>query len=154
VWVTVASAVAQDKPAPPSPQNDTAGSKPDAADTRKPDPPPEKPFAELIKDATAIKGLFNLYRTEEKVYLELRPEQFGKTYMISLTCESGIGERGFYAAQMCGERPVVFERQGKSVRLVGKNTRFTAADTSALSRAIDRSFSARRFHAYRESPTS
>ena len=148
IWLAGTSVAAQvSKPAPaPSaqPQNDAAGTKkPDAAgDTRKPEaPPPEKPFAELIKDARLISGLFNLYQTEEKVYLELRPEQLGRMYMVSLTCESGIGERGFYAAQMCGERPVVFERQGKTVRLIEKNTRFRAAETTALHRAIGRSFS-------------
>ena len=109
---------------------------------KKPEPPPpDKPFAELIKGAKTVNGLFNLYETEDKVYLELRPEQFGRTYMISLTCESGIGERGFYAAQVCGEMPVVFEKQAKNVRLLAKNTRFRASDSTAFHRAIDRSFS-------------
>ena len=74
-----------------------AAKKAEASDTKKPEPPAEKPFAELIKDAKTINGLFILYQTEEKVYLEIRPDQFDKMYMISLTCESGIGERGFYA---------------------------------------------------------
>ncbi len=112
-----------------------------AADTKKPEPPAEKPFADLIKDARAVNGLFNLFQTDEKVYLEIRPDQFDKTFMVSLTCESGIGERGFYAAQMCGEVPVVFHKQAKNVQLVAKNTRFTAADSTAFHRAIDRSFS-------------
>jgi hypothetical protein len=115
--------------------------KPDAAATSKPEPPPDKPFADLIKEAKPISGLFNLYQTDEKVYLELRPEQFDRTYMVSLTCESGIGERGFYAAQMCGEVPVLFHRQGKNVQLIAKNTRFRAAESTAFHRAIDRSFS-------------
>lgn len=127
------------KPAAPA---DTA--KPSAADTKKPETPPappEKPFADLIKDAKAITGLFKLYQTEDKVYLELGADQLDRTYMLSLTCESGIGERGFYAAQMCGELPVRFQRQAKNVQLVAVNVRFRAADTSAFHRAIDRSFS-------------
>ncbi len=112
-----------------------------AAETKKPEVPPEKPFADLIKDARVVNGLFNVYQTDEKAYLEIQPDQFEKTFMISLTCESGIGERGFYAAQMCGELPVVFHKQAKNVQLIAKNTRFTAADSTAFHRAIDRSFS-------------
>jgi hypothetical protein len=115
--------------------------KPAEADSKKPEPTTEKPFAELIKDARTITGLFNLYQTEEKVYLELGADQFDKLYMISLTCESGIGERGFYAAQMCGEMPIAFHRQAKTVQLIARNTRFVAADSTAFHRAMDRSFS-------------
>ena len=55
------------------------------------------------KDAKVTKGLFTFYQTDEKVYLEIEPEQFDKLYLLSLTCESGLGEGGFYGAEMCGE---------------------------------------------------
>ena len=61
--------------------------------------------------------------------------------MVSLTCESGIGERGFYAAQMCGEMPVVFHKQAKNVQLRREEHAVPAADSTAFHRAIDRSFS-------------
>ena len=134
----IAAPVAAGAQTPAAP---TDTNKPAADESKKPEPAVEKPFAELIKDASTITGLFSLYKTEEKVYLELRPDQFDKTYMISLTCESGIGERGFYAAQMCGEIPIRFSRQAKNVQLVAENTRFVAADSTAFHRAIDRSFS-------------
>jgi hypothetical protein len=138
------SAGAGQTPASAARKQETAAEakKPEAAESRKPEPPPaEKPFADLVKDAKAVNGLFNLFQTDEKVYLEIRPEQFDRTFMVSLTCESGIGERGFYAAQMCGELPVVLHKQAKNVQLVARNTRFTAAESSALHRAIARSFS-------------
>ena len=123
-------------------QAPAAETKKPEADAKKPDPPPaEKPFAELIKDAKPVNGLFNVYRTDEKVYLELRPEQLDKTYMVSLTCESGLGERGFYAAQMCGEMPIQFHKEANTVQLLAKNVRFRAADTTAFHRAVGRSFS-------------
>jgi hypothetical protein len=122
-------------------QAPAGASKPDPADLKKPETPPEKPFADLIKDAKAINGLFNLYQTEEKVYLEIAPDQFDRTYMLSLTCESSIGERGFYAAQMCGELPIRFHKQAKNVQVVAENVRFIAADTTAFHRAMGRSFS-------------
>jgi hypothetical protein len=128
------------KPAP-APAAEPARPQAPPADTKKPETPPEKPFAELIKDAKAFTGLFTLYQTDDKLYLELGPDQLDRTYMLSVTCESGIGERGFYAAQMCGELPVRFHRQAKIVQLVGVNVRFRAADTTAFERAIGRSFS-------------
>lgn len=122
-----------------------AQQKPDAEkkeeSAKKPETPPEKPFADAIKDAKVIKGLFTFYQTEEKVLLEIQPDQFDKMYMLSLTCESGLGEGGFYGAEMCGETPVVFHKQSKNVQLIAKNTRFLAADNSPMQRAVSRSFS-------------
>src|ERR1041385_4037983 len=58
----------------------------------KPEPPKDKPLADVVKDAQVIKGLFTLYRTEEKTFLEILPEQLDKTYLVSMTVDSGIGE--------------------------------------------------------------
>ena len=37
---------------------------------KKPETPPEKPFADVVKDAKVVKGLFIFYKTEDKVFLE------------------------------------------------------------------------------------
>jgi hypothetical protein len=108
---------------------------------KKPETPKDKAFAEVVKDAKVIKGLFTFYQTEEQTYLEILPDQFDKMYMLSLTCESGIGEAGFYAAANCGDRAVMFHKQGKIVQLVAKNTRFVADENSPMERAVGHSFS-------------
>jgi len=123
------------------PQKPDTGEKPQSADGQKPEVPKEKTFDEIIKDAKPIKGLFTLYQTDEKVFLEIQPDQFDKMYMLSLTCESGLGEGGFYAAQMCGETPIVFHKEGKNIQLIAKNTRFVANEDLSIRRAVDRSFS-------------
>jgi hypothetical protein len=114
-----------------------------AAEPAKPEPgkEKEKPFAEVVKDAKAVSGLFTIYRTEDKTYLELLPEQLDRLYHAALTLESGLGERGFYAAQMGGVAAVSFHREGKTVQLVRKNLRFTADPGTPISRAVGRSFS-------------
>src|SRR5215204_3365223 len=120
------SMLSAQQPQQPSPAAQTASP---AADPKKPtpaekpEPPKEKAFADIVKDAQVIKGLFTLYRTDEKVFLEILPEQLDKIYLVSLTVDSGIGERGFYAAAMAGEAPFVFHKQGKNVQLIVKNTR-------------------------------
>src|SRR6185295_3418997 len=108
----------QPQPQPPSPAAPTAApaTEPKKPADKPPEPPKDKPFAEVVKDAQVIKGLFTLYRTDEKVFLEILPEQLEKIYLVSMTVDSGIGERGFYAAAMAGEAPIVFHKQGKNVQ--------------------------------------
>lgn len=132
----------QPSPAAPttSPAAQTAAPAADPKKPAQPEPPKDKAFAEVVKDAQVIKGLFTLYRTDEKVFLEILPEQLDKIYLVSMTIDSGIGERGFYAAAMAGEAPIVFHKQGKNVQMVVKNTRFVA-DNGPMQRAVARSFS-------------
>jgi len=117
-----------------------AGEKDQGAADKKPEAPP-KSFAEVVKDAKVIKGLFTFYQTEDQTYLEILPDQFDKLYMLSMTCESSIGEAGFYAAESCGETAVTFHKQGKLIQLIAKNTRFVAQENSPLERAVRHSFS-------------
>ena len=81
-----------------SAQNPDAERKPDSTEEKKPDK--EKTFEETIKSAKVSKGLFTLYQTDERVFLEIQPNQLDRMYMLSLTCESGLGEGGFYGAEM------------------------------------------------------
>jgi hypothetical protein len=115
--------------------------KPESGEAKKPEPPKDKPFDEVVKDAKVAKGLFTLYSTEEKTYLEILPDQFDKMYMLSLTCDSGIGEGGLYADAMCGETPIAFHKQAKNVQLIAKNVHFTAPAGTPMGRAVARSFS-------------
>src|SRR5688572_10567432 len=110
----------QQQPSPTTPAAAPTTAQP-AAGAQKPatpEPPKEKAFADVVKDAQVIKGLFTMYRTDEKVYLEILPEQLEKIFLVSLTVDSGIGERGFYAASMAGEAPMLFHKQGKNVQLM------------------------------------
>ncbi|HSB16466.1 MAG TPA: zinc-dependent metalloprotease [Bryobacteraceae bacterium] len=132
VCAVIAPAAAQQTP-------ETQAPKP--AEAKKPEPPKEKTFAEIVKDAKEIKGLFTLWQTDEKVYLEVLPDQLDKIYMLSLTADSGIGERGFYAAAMTGETPILLRKRAKNLQFVAKNPRFRAAAGTPMSRFVERSFS-------------
>src|SRR5687767_10649435 len=59
---------APQQPQTPAPVAPAAGAQAPAAPT--PPPQADKPFAEVIKDATPIQGLFTLYKKDESVYLE------------------------------------------------------------------------------------
>src|SRR6185503_13756855 len=99
-----------------------------------------KPFAELTKNAQVIHGLFSFYRKHDKVYLEILPEQFDRSYLCSPTLESGIGERGLLSAQMLDEFVFTFHRQGSNVQFLKKNVRYRADERAPIHRAVARSF--------------
>lgn len=131
-------------PAPTAPATAPAGA-PTAAPTTpaaSPGPPPQadKPFADVTKDFEAIKGLFTVYRKDDKTFLEIMPDQLDKVYLFSPTLESGIGERGFLSAQLLDDFAFSFVQRGKNVQFVVKNLRFRASDSAAIKRAVTRSF--------------
>jgi hypothetical protein len=90
-----------------------------------------KPFAEVTKDATEQKGLFNLWRKDDKVWIELAPDQLDHPYFFKSALNQGIGEKGIFGGAMT--RPigvaqiVVFHKHGQSIQLIAKNVKYTAA---------------------------
>ena len=120
----------------PLPQTGEKGKKPD--EKKK-----EKPFKDVVKEMEKIEGLFTFYRKadENKVLIELLPEQFDRDYIVSATLERGTGERGLYSTGMIGEAVVQFRRLGKRVQFVERNLRFRAQPGSPAARAVERSFS-------------
>ncbi len=102
----------------------------------------DKPFEEVIEGFEKIEGLFTFYRDKEteKVYLEIKPEQLGKTFLINITRESGEGYF-FDSGAMLGEFPFFLKKVGKKIQFVEKNLRFRADKDAAISRAIERDIS-------------
>jgi Met-zincin/Domain of unknown function (DUF5117) len=102
----------------------------------------EKPFDTVIKDMESMKGLFTFYRRAEdnKLLLELMPDQLDKIYLFSANVDRSTGERGFYAAQMGTDFPCVFHRVGKTIQWIQKNPQFTAAAGTPQARSTARSF--------------
>ena len=102
----------------------------------------EKTFAEIIKDMDVIKGVFTFYRRadENKVYLEITPEQFEKTFLFAGSIERSVGERGLYSSQMGGHFPFQFKLVGKNVQWIILNSTFTAASETPSERATRKSF--------------
>ncbi len=105
-------------------------------------PEEEKPFDEVVKDMEVVKGLFTFYRKadENKILVELLPDQLEKTYLFAATTDQAVGERGLYASMLGGDFPFVFRRVGKNVLFVAKNTRFIAASGTPQARFTARSF--------------
>ena len=56
-------------------------------------PPPPRPFADVIKDAKEQPGLFPLWSKDDKVWIELKPEQFDQLYFLRSQSEPWRDER-------------------------------------------------------------
>ncbi|MFZ6723389.1 zinc-dependent metalloprotease [Undibacterium sp. Ji49W] len=100
-----------------------------------------RPFKDIIKDAKELKGFFNLYQKDDKVWLEIRPEQFDKPFLFTYNIPNSIGERGLYGSQMGGGHQAVFHKIGNQVQLLAKNTDYYAAPGTPQAQAVAQAFS-------------
>lgn len=141
------TAVAQ-APAPNG-QAPAAGA-PATAPAAAPTPPGQpKPYKDVLKDAKAIPGYFTLHRKDEKVWIEIRPEQLDKPFFFAVNVPRSLGERGLYGSQMSGpwlapggdNQVAVWKKIGNQVQLIAKNTRFFAAEGTPQARFVEESFS-------------
>ena len=106
-------------------------------------PPPgsPQPFATVIKDAKKTDGLFTLYQKDEKVWIELKPEDFDKPFFLSPKLATGIGEASVFGGLMSQARVIEFRRIYNQVQMIELNTEFTATAGTPEGRAVAAAFS-------------
>jgi hypothetical protein len=106
-------------------------------------PPPGSPqaFAAVIKDAKKIDGLFTLYQKDEKVWFELKPEDFDKPFFLSPKIATGIGEAMVFGGLMDQAQVIEFRRIHNQVQMLARNTDFTARAGTPEGRAVAAAFS-------------
>ncbi len=110
--------------------------------------PPPRAFADVIKEATVTKGWFTTYQKDDKVWLEIMPDQIEKPIGLSMNVTHGIGERGLYGNYMGGygaakDFYIVALRKFSptSVQLVALNAEFGPRNGTPVGLAVERSFS-------------
>lgn len=116
-----------------------------------PPPPPSslRPFAEVSRDAKELPGLFRLWQKDEKVWLEIAPDQFDHAYFFSTNLDQGLGESRFLAGSMSsslsrrfgGPAIVIFRKVGNSVQMIARNVKYTAQAGTPEARAVADAFS-------------
>ena len=103
---------------------------------------PLRPFAEVIKEAKRIDGLLTLWQKDDKVWLELKPEDFNQPFFLSPKLKTGIGDIRFFGGLMSSEAGLVeFRRIHNQVQLIWRNTEFTAKAGTPTGRAVEAAFS-------------
>jgi hypothetical protein len=100
-----------------------------------------KPFAEVVKDAKETAGLLRVWRKDEKVWLEITPEQFDVPYFFSVNLSSGIGENFFLGGLMGDSHLVAFRKVGTQVQLIALNERYFAQAKTPQALAVHEGFS-------------
>lgn len=147
-----ASGASAQAPAPNgAPAAGAAPAAPGAAPKAAPTPPGQpKPYAEVLKDAKAVPGYFTLHEKDEKVWIEIKPDQFDKPFFFSANIPRSIGERGLYGGQMAGpwfgmpfagSHMAVWKKVGNQVQLIAKNTEFYAKPGTPQAQFVSESFS-------------
>ncbi|HEU4621515.1 MAG TPA: zinc-dependent metalloprotease, partial [Burkholderiaceae bacterium] len=108
---------------------------------------PLRPFAEIVKDAKVLPGYFNVWQKDEKVWLEIDPDQLNEPFFMTVNLSRGLGERMLFAGLMGGEYGVggyylaEMRRVGNTLQLIARNTQFTATPGSPEERAVRNAFS-------------
>ena len=106
-----------------------------------------KPFKEVIKDAKEIPGLFNLYEKDDKVWIEIKPEQLNWPFLFTANLSHGIGEQFLYGGLMgyngfIGSHSIgTFRKAGNQMQLISKNLQYSAKTGSREVRAVEQGFS-------------
>lgn len=100
-------------------------------------------FNKVIKDTEKLQGLFTLYRNKEqnKIYLEIKPEQLNKNFLATATLESGIGEAGIYSGMPLQDFLFYFKKVNNKMQFVVRNVNFRTREGDPQQRSLARSFS-------------
>ena len=104
-----------------------------------------RPFADVVKDAKESPGLFRLWQKDDKIWLELAPEQFGVAYFFTSNLNRGIGEKRLFGGAMTypvGVSEIVeFRKVGQIVQFVARNVKYTAKEGTPEAHAVAAGFS-------------
>lgn len=100
-------------------------------------------FDDVVKETQKLEGIFTLYRQKEnnKIYLEIKPEQLNKNFLATATLESGIGEKGIYSGLPLQDFLFYFQRIDNTLQFVVRNVNFRTREGDPQARSLRRSFS-------------
>ncbi len=99
-----------------------------------------RPFAEIVKDAKEMPGLIRMWQKDEKIWLELAPDQFDTLYLFSTSLTRGLGEKWFFGGIMWDDNVVSFRKAGTTIQLIARNQRYFAKHGTPEARAVEEAF--------------
>jgi hypothetical protein len=98
-------------------------------------------FADVAKDATETPGLFRVWRKDDKVWLEIAPEQFDLPFHFQMNHARGVGEARVYGGMMGATQIARFRKVGPNVQLIATNAQYTAAAGTPMAATVREGFS-------------
>jgi hypothetical protein len=124
---------------PPGPRATSATTPAPAAAAPAPGQP--RAFADVVKDATETTGFFRVWQKDEKVWLEIAPEQFDLPFRFQMNHARGVGEARVYGGMMGPSHIARLRKVGPSVQLIAANTQYTAKAGTPIAAAVREGFS-------------
>jgi hypothetical protein len=85
---------------------------------------PTQPYATFMRGAVHQDGVIDLVRKDDQLFLDLRPDNFGKPYIVLPSITRGVGDA--YAGLVYDPLVVIFKRVGKRVMWITPNTHYVA----------------------------
>ncbi len=106
-------------------------------------PPPNslQTFAAALRDTQKTEGLFTTYRREDRVLLEIKPEDYGKPLFLAPKVTTGIGEAWLFGGLFEDARLVEFRRIQNQVQMLVRNAQYQAPADTPEARALAAAFS-------------
>ncbi|WP_342451217.1 zinc-dependent metalloprotease [Piscinibacter koreensis] len=100
-----------------------------------------RPFADVVRGARRSEGLFAVWQKDDKVWLEVAPEDLNRPFFLSAKLKTGIGERSFLGGSMAASGIVEFRRVHNQIQLLWRNVGYTAAAGTPEARAVEAAYS-------------
>src|ERR1700733_11563132 len=96
---------------------------------------PTQSYAAFMRGADHQDGVIDTFRKDDHLYLDLKPEDFGKPFIVLPSITSGVGGDAF-AGRVYDPLVVIFKRVGKRVMWVTPNTRYVAAKGTSAAASL------------------
>jgi len=100
-----------------------------------------RPFADVVKDAKRTDAAIAFWQKDDKVWLELRPEDLNQPFFLSSKFKTGIGERGFYGGLMQDSGVIEFRRVHNQMQMIWRNIGYVARPGTPEAAAIEAGYS-------------
>ncbi len=102
-------------------------------------PPRFENFERVVKGAKEYDGLFKLHQKDDRLYAEIRPDQFDKPYLLPVAIARGAGLGG-HTYNFDEQWVLLFKRVGDKVHLIRRNVHFTAKAGSPAAHAVETTY--------------
>jgi hypothetical protein len=105
------------------------------------DPAALRAFADVVKDAKQTAGFLPLWKKDERIWIEISPEQLDKPMFLGMSFASGLGEGRFMPGYFVDDQVVYFKRVGNTVQLLAQNQRMRVTPGTPLAATYRENFS-------------
>jgi hypothetical protein len=96
-------------------------------------------YSTVVKGAKEHEGLFKLYHKDDRVYMEILPQQFDKPILCPIAIARG-GAMGGMTLNFDEQWVLLFKRVGDKVHLIRRNVHFKAKSGSPVAKAVETTY--------------